>query len=138
MSYSYTANCIYGYFGKKVNVFTHGKLVYIPYGQCGYRKEGDWIILISYESEILRYNPVTNDISFEYSDASPDYSRTTARHVNAFCKQFIPAMSYHSIKKLYYEWKEDMENKYLKELANFRKEDEDGYIKNDKYLLRDF
>jgi len=103
MSYSYTANCIYGYFGKKVNVFCHGKLDYIPYGQCGYITDGDWIVLISYESEIFRYNPATNDISFEYSQASPDYSRTTARHVSAFCKQFIPGMNYHAIKKLYYE-----------------------------------
>lgn len=101
---TYKANCIYGYFGKELVVDVSGRLAHIPHGQCGYRKYGEWIALISYESEIFRYNPYTNDISFEYSTASPDFSRTTAKHVSAFCKEFIPAMTYHAIKKLYYEW----------------------------------
>lgn len=103
----YTANCIYGYFGKQVPVMVDRKLESIPYGQCGVRvrKDGDqvWLDLISYESLILSYEPYENIISFERSEASPDYSRTTAKHVSAFCKEYIPAMTYQAIKKLYHE-----------------------------------
>ena len=105
----YHANCIYGYFGKETPVFVDRKLSAIPYGQCGVRVRKDrddkkvWLDLISYESVILSYEPYDNLISFDWSTASPDYSRTTARHVSAFCKEYIPCMNYHSIKKLWYD-----------------------------------
>ena len=123
----YHANCIYGYFQKDVPVFVNKKLKHCPHGQCGaninIRDEKRWIDLISYESLIFSYCPDDNTISFKYSQASPDYSRTTIKHVSAFCKEYIPAMSYHAIKKLYYEYREELENEYLK---------------NDAFLLRDF
>lgn len=104
----YKANCIYGYFQKEVPVFVTKRLKYCPHGQCGvlkdsYRDNKTWLHLVSYESTIFSYCPDTNEISFEWSTASPDYSRTTMKHVNAFCKEYIPCMSYHAIKRLYYD-----------------------------------
>ena len=103
----YQANWIYGYFQKQVPVIVSKRLEYCPHGQCGaYVQNIDgktWIHLYSYESIILSYCPNENLISFDWSTASPDYSRTTAKHVGAFCKEYIPCMSYHSIKKLWYD-----------------------------------
>ena len=87
---TYTANCIYGYFGKQVPVFVNKRLSSMPYAQAGVLvheyKGKQWVSLISYESLIFSYCPEDNLICFDLSTASPDYSRTTAKHVNAFCK----------------------------------------------------
>ena len=98
----YNANCIYGYYGKQVTVVVDGRLSLQPYAQAGWKQYGDWCALISYESEIFRYNELTGEVSFEFSDAAPDYSRTTARHVSSFCKEFCPEYDYYSIKRMYY------------------------------------
>lgn len=100
---SYTAHCQYGYFGKEVNVMVDGRLDRMPYAQAGYVIDGDIVWLVSYESYIFGYNTRTGDVTFTVSDAAPDYSRTTAKHVGAFCHQFCPQYSYYDIKRMYYE-----------------------------------
>lgn len=115
---TYTANCIYGYFGKQVPVFVNKRLSAMPYAQAGAivheYKDKQWISLISYESLIFSYCPEENLICFDLSTACPDYSRTTTKHVNAFCKEYIPAMTYQAIKRLYYDSKAETAATYAK------------------------
>ena len=113
----YHANCIYGYFQKDVPVFVSKRLAYQPHAQAGViadtRQGKRWFHLMSYESLIFSYCPDDNTICFDWSTASPDYSRTTVRHVSSFCKEYVPCMSYQSIKKLYYDSKAETPCKYV-------------------------
>lgn len=45
------------------------------------------LILFSYESEVLRYNPVNDDITVYTRIAN--YSETTKKHVRMFCNDII-------------------------------------------------
>lgn len=99
----YKAHCQYGYYCKEVSVMVNGALSLMPYAQAGYVVHGDVVWLVSYESFIFGYNRSTGAIHFELTDAAPDYSRTTAKHVGAFCKEFCPQYTYHDIKRMYYE-----------------------------------
>ena len=45
------------------------------------------LTLFSYESEVLRFNPITKDMTVYTNIAN--YSDTTKRHVRMFCEQYI-------------------------------------------------
>ena len=96
----YRKKIIDGIFEKTV---TYDKrLSYCPNGSCGIvANNNNEIVLISYTSPIIWYNPDENTISFGYT--APDYSRTTIKHVISFLKEYIPSISYQDVKKLYYQ-----------------------------------
>ena len=51
------------------------------------REETGVLTLFSYESEVLRFNPMTKDMTVYTNIAN--YSDTTKRHVRMFCEQYI-------------------------------------------------
>ena len=51
------------------------------------REETGVLTLFSYESEVLRFNPMTKDMTVYTNIAN--YSNTTKRHVRMFCAQYI-------------------------------------------------
>ena len=51
------------------------------------REETGVLTLFSYESEVLRFNPMTKDMTVYTNIAN--YSNTTKRHVRMFCEQYI-------------------------------------------------
>lgn len=90
--------CIYGYY-ESVKVVTYDKaLKYKPYAQAGVKFEGDSVILISYESPILKLNSNT----IEFYNTEPDYSRTTIGHVGAFLREYASTISYHQVKRAFH------------------------------------
>lgn len=96
----YRKKIIDGIFEKTV---TYDKnLSYCPHGSCGIVvNANNEIILVSYTSPIIWYNPDEKTISFGYT--APDYSRTTIKHVSSFLKEYIPSISYQDVKRLYYQ-----------------------------------
>lgn len=57
------------------------------YGKAHIKETPDAVVLISYDTEILKLNKKTSALVFLCS--SPDaYSQTTNRHINEFIKQF--------------------------------------------------
>ena len=53
------------------------------------REDTGVLTLFSYESEVLRFNPMTKDMTVYTNIAN--YSNTTKRHVRMFCEQYIYA-----------------------------------------------
>ena len=51
------------------------------------REDTGVLTLFSYESEVLRFNPMTKDMTVYTNIAN--YSKTTKRHVRMFCEQYI-------------------------------------------------
>ena len=51
------------------------------------REDTGVLTLFSYESEVLRFNPMTKDMTVYTNIAN--YSNTTKRHVRMFCEQYI-------------------------------------------------
>ena len=51
------------------------------------REDSGVLTLFSYESEVLRFNPMTKDMTVYTNIAN--YSNTTKRHVRMFCEQYI-------------------------------------------------
>jgi hypothetical protein len=90
--------CIYGgYYLKEVLMHYDRALSYKPYAQAGVDVDGSSLTLVSYESPIIRYDGST----LVFFSTAPNYSRTTISHVNAFCKEYIPNISYHLVKRMY-------------------------------------
>lgn len=106
----YKANCQCGYFGKTVIVKVDKRLALQPKAQAGICYKHGVTFLVSYESFIIGYNPDTKQLVMptkEYGihpawTASPDYSKTTARHVNSFCKEVCPQFNYYDCKKFWH------------------------------------
>ena len=89
--------CIYGYYEKEVFMHYDRPLAYKPYAQAGVNVNGSSLTLVSYESPILSYDGYT----LVFFPVAPNYSRTTISHVDAFCKEYIPAISYPLVKRMY-------------------------------------
>lgn len=103
--YHYKANCIYGYYGKKVDVYTDKNLKHMPYAQAGVniKKIGDSIVytLVSYETDVI--DLIGNKL---FMLLNPAYSRSTIKHVSAFLKEYAPSVSYYELKEAYKDGKD--------------------------------
>ena len=103
--YHYKANSIYGYYEKKVDVYTDKNLKNMPYAQAGVRIEKfqgtNIYVLVSYETDILEIIGDRINILF-----SPSYSRSTIKHVIAFLREYVPTVSYQTVKQAYFDNKD--------------------------------
>lgn len=77
------------------------KLKYMPYAQANIKREEDKISLISYITKVVEI-----DIKTGWAQCYGTLSRTTAKHIEAFCKQMGCGLSYQLMKKIYKEKKE--------------------------------
>ena len=57
------------------------------YGKATLKEHGDNITLLSYNTEILRYNKTTKKIKW-LTKNSEHFTQTTNRHINEFLRQF--------------------------------------------------
>lgn len=91
--------CIYGgYYEVVKSVEYDAPLKFKPYAQAGVKFDRDGVMLVSYESPIIRIACDT----VEFYNTAPDYSRTTIKHVSAFLKEYAPNISYYQVKKAFY------------------------------------
>ncbi len=68
----------------------------MPYAQAQVKVTDDAIVLISYETNVVFIDKKTG-----YVTCSGTYSPTTRKHIGAFCKEYLPKLSYQDIKQLY-------------------------------------
>jgi hypothetical protein len=85
-----------GYWTLEKKMTYEKRLEYCPYGSCGIRTHGPEICLVSYETEVIRYNQETGKI-----EVTGIYSRTTMKHIAAFLREYLPEISYQQIKECY-------------------------------------
>lgn len=91
--------CIYGgYYEVIKSVAYDAPLKFKPYAQAGVKFDRDGVMLVSYESPIIRIACDT----IEFYNTAPDYSRTTISHVGAFLKEYAPNISYYQVKRAYH------------------------------------
>ena len=57
------------------------------YGKATIKEHGDNITLLSYNTEILRYNQKTHKIKW-LTKYAEHFTQTTNRHINEFLRQF--------------------------------------------------
>ena len=94
--YSKIIHPTHGYFTFEKKMTYEKRLAYCQYGSCGIRTHGNEICLVSYETEVIRYNRETGKI-----EVTGIYSRTTIKHINAFLREYLPEISYQQIKDCY-------------------------------------
>lgn len=68
----------------------------MPYAQAQVKITDDEIVLISYETNVVFIDKKTG-----YVTCSGTYRPTTRKHIGAFCKEYLPKLSYQDIKQLY-------------------------------------
>lgn len=97
--------CLYGYYEEVKTVTYDRVLKYMPYAQAGvvFKNDRKETILVSYESCILS---VSNNGSIDFYRTAPNCSMTTIKHVIAFLREYLPAITYQQVKKAYI--KDDM------------------------------
>lgn len=66
-----------------------------PYAQCCVIDDGRQIILRSYNTDVIIYNPFTGVLI-----CTGLYSMTTRRHISNFLKEYLPAVNYQTVKKI--------------------------------------
>jgi hypothetical protein len=82
----------FGYFRRTVSYDKN--LKYCPYGSCGVNVYSDGRIdLISYTTRVITITPD------RYIYCTGTYSNTTAKHINAFLKEYAPSFTYYDMKK---------------------------------------
>lgn len=72
------------------------KLKNMPYAQAQVKVTDSQIILISYETPVIYIDKDCGDVSI-----TGTYSPTTRKHIGAFCKEYLPKLSYQDMKQLY-------------------------------------
>lgn len=109
---TYKANCIYGGYWQKTAIVTVDKSLDLqPKAQAGIVYKKGIPFLVSYESYIIGYDPQRGCLVYPSAEygihpnwiASPDYSRTTARHVTSFCREICPQYNYYDCKKFWHD-----------------------------------
>lgn len=71
------------------------KLLYMPYAQAEIKRYEDKIALISYTTTVIEIDHVTGWVR-----CYGTFSRTTAKHISAFCKQ-MGCGDYYTMKQMY-------------------------------------
>lgn len=71
------------------------KLMYMPYAQAEIKREQDKICLISYITKVIEI-----DTTSGWVRCYGTFSRTTAKHIGAFCKQ-MGCGDYYTMKLIY-------------------------------------
>lgn len=66
-----------------------------PYAQCCVIDDGRQIILCSYNTDVIIFNSFTGVLI-----CTGLYSMTTRRHISNFLKEYLPVVSYQTVKKI--------------------------------------
>lgn len=74
---------------------TISKLKDHPYAQCCVIDDGRQIILRSYNTDVIIFNPFTGVLI-----CTGLYSMTTRRHISNFLKEYLPTVNYQTVKKI--------------------------------------
>jgi hypothetical protein len=71
------------------------KLLYMPYAQAEIKREQDKVCLISYVTKVIEI-----DTTSGWVQCYGTFSRTTAKHISAFCRQ-MGCGDYYTMKLIY-------------------------------------
>lgn len=89
---SYTAHCVYGYYGKDVRVTVDRWLENMPYAQAGIRDymfdDGPYSVLVSYETDAAWIDGEGR------LTVTGLYSMSTRKHIMAFVRQICRERGY--------------------------------------------
>lgn len=66
-----------------------------PYAQCWVIDDDRLIILRSYNTDVIIFNPFTGVLI-----CTGLYSMTTRRHISNFLKEYLPTVNYQTVKKI--------------------------------------
>lgn len=66
-----------------------------PYAQCCVIDDGTQIILRSYNTDVIIFNPFTGVLF-----CTGLYSMTTRRHISNFLQEYLPLVDYQTVKKI--------------------------------------
>lgn len=68
----------------------------MPYAQAQVKVTDNQIVLISYTTPVIYIEKDSGEVSI-----TGTYSPTTRKHIGAFCKEYLPNLSYQDMKQLY-------------------------------------
>lgn len=80
---------------RKVDVFYDRALTFAPYAQCGVMDSTDGIVFVSYTT------PVISIDDNGWLVCTGLYSRTTAKQIGYFLREYAPMITYQVVKKIY-------------------------------------
>lgn len=72
------------------------KLKNMPYAQAQVRENENYIVLVSYQTDVIIFDKQMSEIV-----CTGTYSPTTRKHIGAFLKEYFPQLSYQDMKQLH-------------------------------------
>lgn len=68
----------------------------MPYAQAKVKEDENYIILISYATNVIIFDKKMSEIT-----CTGTYSQSTRKHIGAFLKEYFPSLSYQDMKQLH-------------------------------------